>query len=91
MRHDKAWRALEARFASALTAWGFTPTEQDAEPYARSIVRNLRAEGWRTPLPPGHPAPAHPAWDRRAEPAAVTAYAQQARAEIRRQRERVGT
>lgn len=81
-----AWRALESRFARALTAWGFTATQDDAAPYARAVVRNLKAEGWRTPLPPGYRVPHRPAWERRAKPEAVTAYAAQARAEIRRQR-----
>lgn len=82
-----AWRDLEARFSRALTAWGFTGGEDEARPYARAIVRNLRADGWRTPLPPGYWVPRRPPIEHRAAPERVTAYAAQARAQIRRHRE----
>lgn len=91
MKDTAAWRALEDRFTRALTTWGFTRDAAEAKPYARAIVRNLKAEGWRTPLPPGSRMPQRPAWHRRAKPEAVTAYAAAAREEIRRQRQPVET
>lgn len=84
-----AWRDLEARFTRALAVWGFTPGEDEARPYARAIVRNLRADGWRAPLPPGYRVPHRPPVEHRATPDRVTAYAAQARAQIRRHREAV--
>jgi hypothetical protein len=80
-----AWWHLEARFAYALTVWGFTASEDEAAPYAQSIVKNLREDGWRVPLPDRAPRQG-----RRARPETVTAYADEARAQIRRQRAAAG-
>lgn len=81
-----AWWHLEARFARALTAWGFTRDEDEAAPYARAVVRSLKADGWRTPLPPGYRSPQRPGWGDRARPEQVRAHIASARAQIRRAR-----
>jgi hypothetical protein len=81
-----AWRDLEARFARALTVWGFTRDEAEAAPYARAVVRSLKADGWRTPLPEGYRVPGRPRWDQRARPDQVRVHIARARAQIRKAR-----
>ncbi len=82
-----AWWHLEARFAYALTVWGFTADEAEAAPYAQSVVKALREDGWRVPLPADY-RPPRPG--RKAHPTAAAAYADQARAQIRRHRVTAG-
>lgn len=82
-----AWWHLEARFAYALTVWGFTADEAEAAPYARSVVNALKDDGWRVPLPADYRPPRQ---GRRARPETAAAYADEARAQIRRQRAAAG-